>query len=357
LLTFTRKAISAVDRFFKRRSSNAVLLICLVAALLIGALDFRGSPGVLILYLIPVAVSSWYGGKKAGWVISIYCALAWLVQSIYSQTSQAGPAQIIYSQTSHPSLVGPMIDLGARLVTFLFLVMVIGQLRASMALQKELVGFIIHDLRSPISSSITGLYTLQATDSELSELDREMVDLALVSNQRALNLVNSMLDVAKFESGSMTIRPETVDLNAMCEACVEQLALWAQGSKVTIAIDVKTPTGFLDRELTGRVIVNLLSNAIKFSPPGSTIALSAFSSEAGLHFIVADQGPGIPPAFVKSLFEPFTQVEGTKGGTGLGLTFCRLATQAQKGKIWVESQLGQGTHMHFTLPQPSSLNP
>ena len=326
--------------FFDTRSKNAVLLICLVFALIIGALDYRGSPGVLILYLVPVAVSAWYGGRKAGWVISIYCALAWLVQSIYSQTA-------------HVNLVGQMIDLGARLVTFLFLVMVIGQLRSSLALQKELIGFIIHDLRSPISSSITGLLTLQQTVSPLDELDREMIDLSLVSNQRALNLVNSILDVAKFESGGMTISPELVDLEQLCRACVEEVALWARGAGLTIEPQVGEKEAVLDRELTSRVIVNLLSNAIKFSPPGSRIELKISANETQLHFVIGDHGPGIPLEYAQTIFEPFTQVKGTKGGTGLGLTFCRLAIQAQKGKIWVESKLGQGTDMHFVLPRTS----
>jgi signal transduction histidine kinase len=320
-----------------RRSNNAVLLICLFSSLAIGALDFRGSPGVLILYLIPVALSAWYGGRKSGWVISIYCALAWLVQSIYSQAN-------------HAALLVPMIDLGARLVTFLFLVGIIGRLRDSQALQKELVGFIIHDLRSPISSSITGLYTLQASAANLSELDREMVDLALVSNQRALNLVNSMLDVAKIESGTMKIQLEKVDIAEMCQACMDQVALWAAGSQVVIQLRNEAEFADLDRELTGRVIVNLLSNAIKFSPPHSTISIRAFFEPSELHFVVADQGPGIPPEYVETLFDPYTQVEGTKGGTGLGLTFCRLAVQAQKGRIWVQSTLGQGTEIHFTIP-------
>ncbi len=333
-----RELLDVVDKFFAQRSFNSTLIICLVAALVIGVLDYRGSPGVLILYLVPVAASAWYGGKKAGFVISIYCAIAWLIQSIYIQNAQS-------------TMTVQMIELVARLITFLVLVSVIGQLRSSLSVQKELIEFIIHDLRSPISSAITGLMTLQQTQAELDDVDREMIDLALVSDQRALNLVNSILDVAKFEAGSMEIRPEMVEFEPMCSSCVEQVELWARGSGVSIQMSVTAPRGVIDPELTCRVLVNLLSNAIKYSPPETTIELGVEERDGRLHFSVKDQGPGIPPEFAAHVFEPFSQVKGTKGGTGLGLTFCRLAIQAQHGKIWVESKVGSGTTMHFTLPK------
>jgi len=307
-------------------------------ALLIGATDYQGSSGLLIFYVAPIAIASWYGGKRIGGVIAVYCAAAWFVAVTFFGSAQ------VFSWSSMWSLV-------ARAFIFLVLNHVIARLHESMRQQKELTEFIVHDLRSPLSSAITGLLTLQQSPGSMLEDDREMVQLALVSNQRALGLVNSMLDVAKLETGKMPLRIERVALDSMVSNCFEQVALWAKSDDIRLVSDVHVYQCYLDPELTGRVIVNLLSNALKFSSPGSEIKVTvANSGHGGIKVSVQDHGPGIPPDYVESLFEPFSQAKGTKGGTGLGLTFCRLAIHAQGGRIWVESALNRGTTMHFTLP-------
>jgi NtrC-family two-component system sensor histidine kinase KinB len=182
-----------------------------------------------------------------------------------------------------------------------------------------------------------------------------MVALALVSNQRALTLVNSMLDVAKLESGKMPLNLEPASISELVESACQQVLLWAGGECIQIVSDVQVPNAVLDIDLTTRVLVNLLSNAIKFSPRDAQITVGVHTTfGGGLRFDVEDEGKGIPAEFVQSVFEPFTQVKGTKGGSGLGLTFCRLAVQAQGGKIWAESAVGKGTKMSFTLPSLES---
>jgi signal transduction histidine kinase len=133
--------------------------------------------------------------------------------------------------------------------------------------------------------------------------------------------------------------------------CFAQLELWARGSQVELVADVHVKTIECDPILTTRVIVNLLSNALKFSPPRTQIHVSVGHGPHGTaRFSVTDQGPGIPAEYLQSIFEPFGQVKGTKGGTGLGLAFCRLAVNVQGGRIWAESHVGKGTSMRFTLP-------
>ncbi|HEY0867846.1 MAG TPA: HAMP domain-containing sensor histidine kinase, partial [Fimbriimonas sp.] len=236
-----------------------------------------------------------------------------------------------------------------------FLARVLSKLRESREQQKELTGFIVHDLRSPISSAITGLITLEQT-GHLGELEQEMVTLALVSNQRALSLVNSMLDVAKLESGKMELRTEAVALDRFVDDAFDQVALWARSHEIGLVKEVHVATAMLDPALTMRILVNLLSNALKFSPPGSNVVVHVDPSpKDGIRFAVQDHGPGIPPEYAERIFEPFSQVKGTQGGTGLGLTFCRLAVHAQGGRIWVDSHLGKGTSMIFTLPHAQTL--
>jgi len=341
-LNQTRKVLEGLDRFFLARSRNTILLLCLAFAILIGIVDYRGSTGFLIVYLAPIALGAWYGGKKVGAVVSIYCTIAWFV------------AGQIATGLEVVNIIG-LTSSVARLAVFLVLARVIAQLRETSRQQHELIQFIVHDLRSPISSAITGLMTLQDNSTHLDELEQEMVSLALVSNQRALTLVNSMLDVAKMETGKMALKLEPASLSEIVDDAFQQVALWANGEEITLESDVLVPNAVLDVDLTVRVLVNLLSNALKFSPRGGEVTVSVHTGfGGGLRFTVEDHGPGIPPEYVDDIFEPFGQVKGTKGGTGLGLTFCRLAVQAQGGKIWAESAVGRGTKMNFTLPSLES---
>ena len=335
---FVPRTLGLLDRYFETRSRNVILLICLVMAVLVGISDFQGSSGLLIVYVAPIAIAGWYGGKRVGTVIAVYCAAAW-----YLAVTFAGPVHD-FNPSSLWSLV-------ARLLTFLVLTNVISRLRESMRQQRELIEFIVHDIRSPISSAITGLLTLEQGSAALPAEDHELVQLALVSNQRALGLVNSMLDMAKLETGKMPIRIEKVALDPLVVDCFENVALWAKASNIRLVSDVQVFQAFFDPSLTSRVLVNLISNALKFSPSGSEVRVSVASGTHGsLRFSVQDFGPGIPADFIESVFEPFTQAKGTKGGTGLGLTFCRLAVQAQGGRIWLESSIGKGTTFYFTLP-------
>jgi signal transduction histidine kinase len=239
----------------------------------------------------------------------------------------------------------------ARLIVYLFVAHVLASLREARLLQEQLLGFIVHDLRSPISNTITGLLTLEQSSEALSELDHEMVQLAIASSQRALALTNSMLDVAKLESGKMDVRTQTVEIEPFLEECLKQVALWAKSLNVDIVREIELKEGRFDPHLTSRVLVNLIGNALKISPRSGKVTLHIQKDPAGIRFLTRDQGPGIPPEFMDAIFEPFTQAKGTQGGTGLGLTFCRLAVQAQGGKIGVESTLGKGSTFWFVLPQ------
>jgi signal transduction histidine kinase len=103
-----------------------------------------------------------------------------------------------------------------------------------------------------------------------------------------------------------------------------------------------------------QTLINLISNAIKFSPPESEITIRAKVVEQMARFCVEDEGRGIPPENLESIFEQFQQVDASdsrqKGGTGLGLAICQRIIQQHQGQIWVESELGHGSKFYFTLP-------
>ena len=101
-----------------------------------------------------------------------------------------------------------------------------------------------------------------------------------------------------------------------------------------------------------RVLINLMENASKFSPAGGTIEIGARPANEWIHMWIQDNGPGIPAAELDRIFDKFTRLRGTSkpGGLGIGLAFCRLAVQGHGGRIWVESEQGQGSTFHFTFP-------
>ena len=339
--------LSRVDVFLKRASHNAILILALGLAVLLGFADYFTRPDLLVLYMAPIVLAAWYGGARPGAVIAVYCALAgFLTRFIGNIAELRDPANSVLFRDEIWSFV-------ARLLVFYFIARLVAKLQASRAQEAELTQFIVHDLRSPIASSITGLMTLEMMDEGMDATQKEMVGLALVSNQRALTLVNSILDVSKLETGKMAIRKETVKFDRFISECIDLIGLWANTQGIRFERKVDLETGYFDADLTQRVVVNLLSNALKYSPESGTITITVAAGRDEIKIGILDEGKGIPPEYVHTIFEPFAQVKGTKGGTGLGLTFCRLAVQAQGGKIWVESTVGKGTSMYFTLPQPA----
>ncbi len=330
------RLLQQADARLLKLTRSAILGLALLLAVAIGIADFYVAPDLLVLYLAPIFLAAWYGGPRPGYVVALYASAASFVTLTFVNGSHD------FDRVAVGNLI-------VRLLAYMAIAHVVVRLRESRRQQEELIGFIIHDLRSPVSSAITGLLTVEQS-GELSEGDREMIQLALVSNQRALTLVNSMLDVAKLENGNMEVRWDDVELEPFIDECWQHLALWALGQQVTLRKSLAIDHATLDRSLTSRVLANLLSNALKYSPNQSAITITVKPDHHGVRFTIEDAGPGIPPEYVESIFEPFSQVKGTQGGTGLGLTFCRLAVHAQGGRIGAKSQIGEGATFWFTIP-------
>jgi signal transduction histidine kinase len=182
--------------------------------------------------------------------------------------------------------------------------------------------------------------------------------MGIASCNRMLTLINGLLDLARLESGKMVLNIQETALKTVFDTSVQQVSALAARSDVNVIsqIDDGIETIQADAEVTVRILVNLLSNALKYSPEDSTVVVSAVPYTIEFVAIrVADTGPGIPKEWVNKVFSKFTQVEAREAGigvgSGLGLSFCRLAVEAQGGRIWVESVVGQGTTVIFTVPQ------
>ncbi len=228
-------------------------------------------------------------------------------------------------------------------------------------LRDDLTHMIIHDLRTPLTSMIAGMQTLEVV-GDLNEDQREMMGIALIGGETLLGMINDLLDVEKLESGAMRLEYAMVSAADLVASAIDQVSSLAQSSKLMFVrqIEADLPLLLADESKLRRTLVNLLGNAMKFTPPGGTVTLEARLSEEGrsIAFSVTDTGEGIPTEAFGRIFEKFGQVESRQGGrtmsTGLGLTFCKLAVESHGGHIKVESVPGQGSTFLFTIPLPSA---
>jgi signal transduction histidine kinase len=125
-----------------------------------------------------------------------------------------------------------------------------------------------------------------------------------------------------------------------------------KGLRLQVQVPPDLPEAWADPPLLARILDNLVANALKFTPAGGVVRVGVEARDSVLSVTVSDTGPGIPGDLEGRLFEKFAS--GDRSGSGLGLAFCRLAVEAQGGRIWAESRPGQGAAFTFTLPLASA---
>ncbi|HEX7973845.1 MAG TPA: GAF domain-containing protein, partial [Anaerolineales bacterium] len=219
---------------------------------------------------------------------------------------------------------------------------------------------LVHDLRSPLSAVMSALDVIEEGDPQepgAKPVTEQAINIARRSSQRILGMIESLLDISRMQSGSMELNLTTVDLGALTTATLADYIPQANefGILLRNEIPANLPPVCADLSKLTRVLINLLDNALKFTPSGGQVVFSAETSMAAdmLSLKVSDSGPGVPQDFREKIFERFTQVPGQRGrrrGSGLGLTFCRLAVEAHGGQIWVEPRPGGGSIFVVTLP-------
>ncbi|MBN1536652.1 MAG: GAF domain-containing protein [Anaerolineales bacterium] len=214
---------------------------------------------------------------------------------------------------------------------------------------------LVHDLRSPMSAVLGALNVIEETchDSEHSHLNRA-VEIAGHGAQRALRLVEAMLDIARLETGQEQATLDNIDLMALSRDVVGEFTTQCHSYGITLNNLISEDCTMVkaDALKVSRVLANLLDNAVKFTPRGGEIVISAAQVGDEVQVCVSDTGPGVPPEYGDKIFERFSQVPGQMGrrrGSGLGLAFCKLAMEAQGGRIWVETPPEGGSRFVFTL--------
>lgn len=222
-------------------------------------------------------------------------------------------------------------------------------------LKKEFVAMVSHDLRTPLTTILASLQLLQEGPlGMLNAKGKEQVSLAEGEAERLITLVNTLLDIEKFEAGQMELHKEPADIATVVSHSINTLRSLSEKSRIELAANIPPLTANVDSAGLTQVLVNLIGNAIKFSAQQSRITVSAQTE--GSHFVikVEDQGRGIPETLQQTIFERFKQVDTSdrteKKGSGLGLSICKLIVESHGGEIGVESTLGRGSTFWFRIP-------
>ncbi len=222
------------------------------------------------------------------------------------------------------------------------------------ALREDLTSMIYHDLRSPLANIVSSLEVLSTLVDEREESAHAILGIASNSTARIQRLVDSLLDLNRLESGQPVVDQKLADPAALIQQSLKDVSMAAEGrrQKVSANLTERLPLLWVDAGMSHRVLVNLMENAIKFTPTEGAIEVGAQREGEWLHFWVRDNGPGIPAEDQERIFDKFTRLRGREkpSGLGVGLAFCRLAVLGHGGRIWVESQNGNGAAFHFTLP-------
>ncbi|MDH7507199.1 MAG: HAMP domain-containing sensor histidine kinase, partial [Candidatus Thermoplasmatota archaeon] len=225
--------------------------------------------------------------------------------------------------------------------------------------KSEFLNITSHELRSPLTPMKAQLQMLrEGYFGKLSKKQKESLSIIIRNADRLNNIIDDFLEITRIESAHLRFDFRETDVGKLVKDTIAFMQGFAKEKNITLIGNVKNlPIIKADPDRISQVLRNLINNAIKFSNEDSKVEVSAELIKDFILFSVKDYGCGISLENQVRVFEPFYQVDSPikrkYGGTGLGLTICRGIVESQKGKIWVESQLGKGSKFCFTVP----LNP
>jgi NtrC-family two-component system sensor histidine kinase KinB len=340
ILNSTRDGILLIDR-------NGFLVDCNPSAERLLGIDkeeFLGKHFVLTLSRVT-------GGEEVeglGYSRSQLVALARQLRLEPERITSRQFSRVVGAQQMYIEEIGsPVLNDRSEIVGRLLVLRDITEQKQLEAYRDEITHMAVHDLRGPLWAVISGINLVQEDLALLpqSDMTRKTLDVAAQSANGLLKLVDSLLDISKLESRQMPLQRAPVSVEELISAAVGSLSGSLEEANIDLQVDLDpdlTPLN-IDPVIIRRVLVNLLDNALRHTPAAGKILVSARRSGSEVVIRVADSGPGIPADERDRIFERFRQVKaniplrGPKG-SGLGLTFCKLAVEAHEGRIWVDPE-------------------
>jgi len=218
-----------------------------------------------------------------------------------------------------------------------------------------------HDLRTPLNAILGFAQLLEL--AALGPDERESVTQILTGGQHLLQLINEVLDIARIEAGHLSLSVEPVDAGEIVHQAVELVRPLAAARGIAIDLEAPAHDSLIraDRQRLNQILLNLLSNAVKYNRPDGRVTVSVAQSGTGrVRIGVSDTGPGIPPAKLALLFQPFERLGAEQTGiegTGLGLTLARRLAEAMEGTLGVSSDVDRGSTFWVELENTDAAQP
>ena len=232
-----------------------------------------------------------------------------------------------------------------------------GRLKMVDKMKSDFYSSMSHELRTPLTSIKEGINLLrEGAGGAIPERQKRLLAILSEESKRLIDLVNSLLDLSKMEAGMMTYAFEAGTVAPLIERATTEMIPLIEARKIAlqIRVDEKLPVIKMDREKILQVLRNLLGNAVKFTPERGQVRVVARLVNRGVEVSVSDTGPGIKKENLTTIFEKFHQESFKHSnhikGTGLGLAIVKHVVTAHGGRVWAESEPGQGSSFVFVLP-------
>jgi len=223
-------------------------------------------------------------------------------------------------------------------------------LRRSDAMKTAVLRAVSHDLRSPLMAILTSAGALASKDFTLGREERdELATTILDEAERLDRLVGNLLDLSRLQAGALQTEPDAWAVDDLVVQALDEIG--EAGRRIDVALPHESPSVRAAAHQVQRVLVNLIENALRYSPPDERVRLQVDTLGADVLVRVIDRGPGVAPAELEAIFEPFHRGTVTgASGAGLGLAIARGFAEANGGRVWAESRPGQGATFVFALP-------
>ncbi len=295
-------------------------------------------------------------------------------QTVYALPAPAATGRPVYIERTER----PVLSENGQIMGWLLVLRDVTEEQEQAQWRRQFTHMIVHDLRNPVTTLLSTLRLLarQLPQAPLTDLTA-LVETAQYGCHHLLDMVDSLMDINRLEAGQLIVEAEAMRLPPLAEKVIAHMQSLADEKQVTLTavvlppsltnavaepVEAQLPAVWADEELVRRILVNLLDNALKFTPAHGRVTIELQPDpqpipgyEQGVLCAITDSGLGIPADQRDRIFERFVRI--SRGGaqvrgTGIGLSFCRLALEAQDGRIWVEDAPAeeQGSRFLFTLP-------
>ena len=232
----------------------------------------------------------------------------------------------------------------------------ITDLRKLERVRRDFVANVSHEFKTPLTAIQGFAETLLSGAMDDPQNRVRFLEIILEHSRRLARLTDDLLELSKMDADRLDLEVGRLSVPQLVESCVETTQRLAREKHLRVSVNLPSsvPDIVADRRRLAEVLQNLLDNAIQYTPSGGEIVVSASSDQEEVTFTVSDTGIGIPQVDQPRIFERFYRVDVARsrevGGTGLGLSIAKHLVEAHGGRIWVESEVGQGSKFHFTIP-------